>query len=122
MANILIVDDKRDIRLLMKDILEVAGHSIAHFSDGNEAIKTVTDGAYEIAFVDLFMPEIDGLELIPRLARADLSMRIVAMSGGALTVEAAALFNAAETFGAATTLEKPFSVAQLRELVDGLLS
>ena len=122
MANILIIDDEEDIRLLMQRILEDRGHEVSHFRDGYYALAAVTEDSYQIAIVDLFMPIVDGLELIPKLAAAAPDMRIVAMSGGGNAGQATNLLKAAESFGAATTLMKPFSVADVQNLVDDLLS
>lgn len=122
MANILVVDDDENIRLLMQRILEDSGHQVSHFSDGYYALANVSEHSHQVAIVDLFMPVVDGLELIPKLAAAAPDMRIVAMSGGGTAAQATNLLKAAESFGAATTLMKPFSIADVRDLVDDLLS
>jgi CheY-like chemotaxis protein len=122
MAHILVIDDEADIRALLAQVLEREGHEVTTAGDGSEALEAVNSGKHDIAMVDLFMPEIDGLELIPKLCERDPDIRIIAMSGGAATGQAGGLLQAAETFGAVASLPKPFQLSEVRELVAGLLS
>jgi CheY-like chemotaxis protein len=122
MARILIIDDEEDIRTLLGDILKRDGHQTELFGDGQEVLKLNDLETYDLALVDLFMPGIDGLELIPKLNQMAPDLRIVAMSGGAATGQTGGLLRAAESFGAVASLAKPFRLAEVRELVSGLLS
>lgn len=122
MAQILIIDDEDIVRDTVAQILKRDGHDVTEYGDGLEALNSTDLDHYDVALVDLFMPEIDGLELIPKLSEKAPDLRIIAMTGGAMTGQAGGLLRAAESFGAAASLSKPFRVAEVRELVNGLLS
>jgi len=116
---ILLVDDDVTILATLFAVLEEAGHRVILAAGGREAAKAVASSRFDVVVTDVFMPELDGLELI-RLARmADARVRIVAMSGfdrhsGFHTLAIA------EQLGADATLQKPVVVDQLLGAVNGL--
>lgn len=79
----LLVDDERLALLRLKSMLEQEeGVRIAGvFSDGSQALEGIRKTAPDIVFLDIGMPEIDGLELASRIRAADASIDIVFTSG-----------------------------------------
>jgi len=61
-AKILIADDDPSIRLLLKHILLAEGYSVVEATNGNEVIEHCVDGKFELAILDIVMPEMDGIE------------------------------------------------------------
>jgi CheY-like chemotaxis protein len=116
--RILVADDDPLVRATIRRILENAGFDVASARDGCEASDRLRCEGFDVAIIDIFMPNQDGLEVIRRLRGAE-APALIAISGGAplgriwhLDSEIDFL-EAAKAFGAATTLCKPFGRAQL---------
>ena len=119
MASVLIVDDDPFIRKLIVTTLEdVAGFELVEAADGREAVEAAARVRPELVFLDIEMPELDGLEVCRRL-RADphtARATIVILTAAA----AYAAEHDAETAGADLFLTKPFSPLELLTLVHRL--
>jgi CheY-like chemotaxis protein len=115
--TILIVDDDPMIRKLIATTLEdVSGYRLQEASNGAEAVARAVEGKPEIVFLDVDMPQVDGIEACRRL-RSDPSTAgatIVMLTGDSgPTAERGALAAGADLF-----LTKPFSPLHLLRLVD----
>jgi EAL domain-containing protein (putative c-di-GMP-specific phosphodiesterase class I) len=80
----IIVDDSKSIRVVLDAILKQLGvNNIAHCGTGLEALTMINDrpNYYQLLFVDLNMPEMDGMELIRHLGNQDFNGSIVIISG-----------------------------------------
>jgi CheY-like chemotaxis protein len=121
MAHILIIDDEASLRDVVRDMLEMAGHSVAEARDGREALSIFALDNPDLVITDILMPERDGLETIAALREQHPLLPIVAVSGGG---DAGVDFylSLAGHIGATRTLAKPFRQAALLDAVDGCLS
>jgi DNA-binding NtrC family response regulator len=63
-ARIIIVDDDENIRKTMKTILEDEGYFVDVAATGNEAIEMTQETAYNIALLDIRLPDMEGVELL----------------------------------------------------------
>jgi CheY-like chemotaxis protein len=71
-GRILVADDEPSIRWLLERLLRQAGHAVVVVEDGPAALAAATAGDFDLAFVDIRMPGLDGLEALSRLrAEAD---------------------------------------------------
>jgi CheY-like chemotaxis protein len=120
MADILLVDDEPSVRSTVSRVLAQAGHDIVEADSGLNALSLVGTRRFAIALVDLYMPHMDGLELIPKLLIQAPGLKIVAMSGGLFGGKGVDLLRAAERAGAARSITKPFSVEELLGAVQEL--
>lgn len=78
MAKILIVDDDAGHRLLLKQILETAGHNIcAEAENGEEAIVQYKKHFPDIITMDLYMPDSDGIKGINAIYKANIDAKII---------------------------------------------
>jgi CheY-like chemotaxis protein len=121
MAHILVVDDDESQREVMRRILEFAGHEVTTAADGLEGLNLVGSQPFALAFVDLYMPRMDGLEAIPKLMLQVPGLKVVAMSGGLFNGKGIDLLRAAEEAGAVRALPKPFGAEELTDLVEELV-
>ena len=115
--TILIVDDDPMVRKLIATTLEdVSGYRLQEASNGAEAVARAVEGKPEIVFLDVDMPQVDGIEACRRL-RSDpttAGATIVMLTGDSgPTAERGALAAGADLF-----LTKPFSPLHLLRLVD----
>ena len=62
MAKILIIDDERAIRNVLKDILGNEGFQTDEAADGEEGLKKISNGNFDAILCDIKMPKLDGIE------------------------------------------------------------
>lgn len=120
MATILIIDDQPEILRVLRRVLELHGHVVAEASDGRTALRHFAGRPADVVITDIYMPEMNGIEFIMRVKEAFPEARIVAMSGGGGLAKEDVL-GAAQRLGADAILQKPFTVEQVKETVEGVL-
>jgi two-component system nitrogen regulation response regulator NtrX len=79
-ANILIVDDERAIRNVLKDILTVEGYKVDEASDGEEGLKKITPNT-DVVLCDIKMPKVDGIEFLEKAGESHPELPIIMISG-----------------------------------------
>lgn len=111
-ASILIADDEDLIRRVLADTLQEAGFTVETVASGDEAWRRLQTGAFALAFVDIRMPRLNGLDLLQQVQDAKLSTPIIIMTGQTT------LTNAVEAIkrGAFDYLPKPFDLDEVRTL------
>jgi DNA-binding response OmpR family regulator len=107
-TRVIIVDDDAPVRTTVRDLLEEAGIDVVEAANGSAALRAVRDATPDVVLCDLFMPDVDGFELIRELRRDFPGVRIIAMSGGGFAGRVD-LLSVARHLGAAEILQKPFS-------------
>ncbi len=78
---ILVVDDERALRESIADFLEDAGYLPEIASNGREAVEMTRSKKYDAVIIDLNMPEMDGFEVLERIAPENPNMPIIVLSG-----------------------------------------
>ncbi len=114
--NILIVDDDELLTLILRDFLVEQGHQALVAMNGREGLLRCEEAAPDLAIVDIFMPEMDGLEFIQNLQEISPETRVIAITGMYQAAEWS--LRAAEQLGAAAVLEKPFSFQDIAAEVE----
>jgi len=120
LAKILVIDDEEEVRRAIGKILVRAGHDVLEAPDGKVALSLLKEEATDLVICDLFMPEMDGVEVLRQLRRDYPNLRVAAISGGAYQGRVQ-LLDVAKALGAVAVLGKPFQPRQLLELVNDLL-
>ncbi len=108
MNHVLVVDDEADIRSSLEEILREEGYGVAGADSAAEAKTLLDDVAYDVVLLDIWLPDGDGLEMLPEIARLPEESRpeVVIISGHG-TIETAVK---ATKLGAYDFLEKPLSI------------
>lgn len=124
MARILLIDDDDMLRPALAELLERAGHSVRHASQADQVGRLFQEFQPALVITDIIMPGTDGFEVIMMLRGLQPSVRILAISGGASrhNLGPGDVLSDAGLLGAAATLAKPFSGAELLATVDRLLA
>lgn len=120
MKSVLVVDDDPSIRALIRLYLESAGYAVIEAADGRRAIMALDGQAVDLVVLDIFMPEMDGLEVLQVLRDHSKSCKVMAISGGSAKI-GMDLLGHATIFGADEVLEKPFGETTLLGKVTALI-
>jgi len=115
---ILIVDDDEDIRQTMTRTLELKGYTVLAAGSGEEAVMIAKERACQIAFVDVKLPHMDGLETYLRLKETNPDIVTIMMTG--FRDEVKDLIEKALAASASTCLYKPFNPVKALDLVGQL--
>jgi DNA-binding response OmpR family regulator len=67
MASVLVVDDEADIRSLVRELLERAGHDVVEAGDGNEGLRAFFASRPDLVVLDVSMPGLDGWGTLERI-------------------------------------------------------
>lgn len=118
MARVLVIDDEVAAREAVQKMLESAGHEVVVAGGGWEGLKKYRINPPDLVLVDLFMPELDGIETILLLRKESTDVKIIAMSGNAL---GNTMLPVALLLGSVARLEKPFTLEQLLTTIDKVL-
>jgi two-component system nitrogen regulation response regulator NtrX len=81
MASILIIDDERAIRNVLKDILNNEGYNTDEAPDGEEGLKKFKAGNFDLVLCDIKMPKIDGIEFLQQAKQLNGDVPIIIISG-----------------------------------------
>lgn len=121
MKRILVIDDDSEIRYCVRAILEKAGYEVLEADNGKSGIELFRRTSADLAMVDIFMPEKEGIETIRELRKGDPELKILAVSGGILGHDPHHYLNIAQMLGANGSLEKPFKQDRLLEVIGKML-
>jgi CheY-like chemotaxis protein len=122
MARVLAIDDDGAVCATVRAILERAGHQVVTAQDGRGGLKLLEADQFDLLLIDIFMPEMDGLETIRVLRRSKPALPVIVMSG--VMVDRASMpdyLSFGTKLGAIESLRKPFKPAALVEAVDRCL-
>jgi DNA-binding response OmpR family regulator len=111
--RILIVDDEPNVRLSYRSVLTAEGYAVEEASSAAAAMEKLVGGHFDLAILDLRMPEMDGLGLLAQMRECGLSTPVVIVTAyGDLPHAVRAV-----KLGAIDFLQKPLTPAQLRHIV-----
>ncbi len=113
-AGVLVVDDRVEIRELVKEVLGQAGVSVVDTAgSGEEALTKIANNDYIMVLLDLKLTDMDGLELLPVIKEKKPGTRVIVMSG-----QEDELINRGLQLGANGYLTKPFNVNQILHVLE----
>ena len=116
MLDVLVVDDEESIRRVVRAALEMDGLTAIAVADAETALALFRESTPRLVVADIFLPDMDGIELLTALRREAPDIPVVLMSGGGRYGNVSPLM-AAKHLGATATLEKPFTPKALVEVV-----
>ena len=115
--SILIVDDELSIRESLKGWLKRAGYQVETASTGPEALAKNVEKHFDIMFIDVKMPEMDGLSLLTKIKETDADIAVIMMTAYGDIRDAVE----AMKLGAYDYLLKPFDLEELSLIVEKLV-
>jgi len=120
MAGILIVEDDKDLREMLKTLLTKRKYTVLEAGDGKEAILHFKPAITDMVITDLLMPDEDGLKVIMKIKEIKPDIKIIAISGGGKAGPGNYL-NVARALGADEVFPKPFSLNELISKIESIL-
>jgi CheY-like chemotaxis protein len=121
MPSVLVVDDEEAVRQLIREALGQAGYEVNEARDGKEGLEQYRQAPADLVIMDILMPDQDGLESILTLRREYPTAKIIAITGGSDMIGILNFLDVAKMLGARRTLQKPFDMHHLLEVVQAEL-
>jgi DNA-binding response OmpR family regulator len=121
MAKILVLDDEPSILLMIKKMLEKAGHEVSVALNGKEGMVLFEKNMPEMLITDIIMPEKEGLETIFELRRRYPKLKIIAISGGG-RISPEGYLPGAKLLGADMVFQKPLVQKEFLDAISSLLN
>ncbi len=113
MPKVLVVDDERLLRSMLKDALEQAGYTVVLAENGEAALARAKAESPDCVVLDIMMPGLDGYETCAALKKdPDLAAVPVILVSATTDLR---VIDRAEAVGAATVLPKPVPIEQLEQ-------
>jgi len=107
--KILLADDEKNFAEVLKTELNEAGYNVILVRDGVEAVIKAIDNRFDMALLDIMMPNLDGVNAVRILKKMHPDLPVITFSGVAGSGDMASSIKA----GAIRCLTKPFSIEQL---------
>lgn len=120
MTRVLLVDDEQQVRQVLSAGLTKVGYDVVEASNGMEALARFKEEPIDAVVMDIIMPDKEGIETIIELRQSSKELPILAISGGGRMGKMHFL-EVSRTFGADSTMEKPFTVAELAAELNSLI-
>jgi two-component system OmpR family response regulator len=116
MKKVLIVDDTKNIRMVLAKCLELEGYEVMTANDGKQAFDLLTTHSFDLAFIDIKIPEIRGTEVLRRIRTMGIRTPVIIITAYATVKNAIDCTN----MGAVAYVQKPFSVDKIRAVLKEL--
>jgi DNA-binding response OmpR family regulator len=120
MPGVLIVEDDRELREMLKMSLQRRGFTVLEAENGKDALSRFKPLVTDLVVTDLIMPEEDGLKVVIKVRELKPTIKIIAISGGG-KVGPGSYLNLAKALGADAIFPKPFSINDLVAKIEQLL-
>lgn len=121
MATILLIDDEPSVRSVLATLLRRYGHWVLDAEDGRAALRAASLARFDLVITDIYMPGMDGIEVITKLSEMRPDVPVIAISGGG-RLPKEFLLEDADLLGAVASLPKPFDVSGFMEAVERALT
>jgi len=112
-ARILVVDDDENIRKVLTAILEDEGYTVDSVGTGRKAVARTRTTFYNIALIDIRLPDIEGIELLTKMRGTTPKMRKIVITGYPTLQNAVEAVNK----GADAYIIKPFNVKRVIQTI-----
>ncbi len=116
MKKVLVVDDTKNIRLLLSKSLELQGYDVDTASNGKEALELLSSKSYDLAFLDIKLPEIRGTEVLRRIRDKGITTPVIIITAYATVKNAVDCTK----MGAVAYVQKPFTGEKIKGVIEEL--
>ncbi len=113
MKRVLIVDDTKNIRMVLSKCLELEGYEVMAAMDGKQALELFQQHTFDLAFLDIKLPEVRGTEVLKRIRELGIKTPVIIITAYATVKNAVDCTN----MGAVAYVQKPFSVDKIKSVL-----
>ena len=114
---VLVVDDDPEHCAYMAEVLARRGCRVAMTLSGRDALRRLESEAFDAVVTDVYMPDLDGIELVRELRRRRPGLCVIAVTGGGMGLPAS-VPNFLKYLGVSAILAKPFEPRDLTQAVE----
>jgi DNA-binding NtrC family response regulator len=119
-VDILLIDDDPGVRAMLEKVLRRAGYSVESSKNGKTTLELLARHSFRLVITDIYMPDMDGYQVIMKINGTKPRPLVLAISGGAYSSAASSL-KTAQLLGSSRLMAKPFDLAEfcatVRELI-----
>ena len=115
--RVLVVDDDKDVGEFLREALSRWNYEVSLAAHGREAVRLISHQIFDAALVDIWMPEMDGLQVLDEIKRHDPALEVVMMTGNPMVETAVQALKS----GAYDYLIKPLNLDELQHLMQQVL-
>ena len=112
-ARVLLIEDEKEIRDILSDILTDGGHEVEAATDGTNGIKKFKNKEFDLVFTDLGMPKMSGWQVAEKIKSINEKVPVALITGWNVAVEVSDL----KKSGVDLIVKKPFKINQVIRLV-----
>ncbi len=113
MKKVLVVDDTKNIRMALTKCLELEGYEVITVGDGKQALEMFSAHTFDLAFLDIKLPEIRGTEVLKRIRADGIKTPVIIITAYATVKNAVDCTN----LGAVAYIQKPFSADKIKSVL-----
>ena len=113
--HVLVVDDEKNLTLAMRRLLSAEGYRTETASSGVLALEAVKDKSFDVIFLDVNMPEMNGLETFKKLKKVAPDSAVIMITGYGKTLKA--LVEEAQEQGVRSVINKPFKITEITSAI-----
>ncbi len=120
MCKILVADDEPDMRSLLSDLLEEAGHEVTEAENGQVAYQQIQQELPDLVLMDVLMPMMDGIQVLQRLRNdaATQSLPVILLTAFSLSDEDIGILETPNTYH----LTKPWRRGVVESAINSALA
>ena len=116
-SRVLIVDDNKNMRVFLVDVVELHSHTTLEASDGEVAWDILNENRVDLVITDILMPNMNGLELLKKIRSSNPALPVIVVTAyGSPETEHQVM-----AMGAAAYLKKPFMLDEMENLLQRIL-
>ena len=113
MKRVLVVDDTKNIRMLLEKTMQMEGFTVETASTGTEGLEKIRSGSYDLIFLDIKLPEISGTEVLRKIRAENINTPVIIITAYPTVKNAVDCVQ----LGAITYLQKPFTADRLKNIL-----
>ncbi len=117
-ARILVVDDEEDLRTLLNNVVAGAGYEVVTAEDGEEAIRKLKTSRFDVALLDIQMPNKSGIEVLKYIQKNAQHTKSIILTGYGDLKHAME----AREFGALDFISKPYKLEDVLSTIERVLA
>ena len=115
--KILVVEDEEALRTIVQHELVAHGYDVDTAEDGEFAMQKLGEKQYDMAILDIFMPNMDGMEVLRRIREKNLARKVIMLTG----VDELKIARESLALGANDFITKPYDIQNLMACINRVM-